>query len=158
PQEQVGTYPLPESQCDRFLLSFGLGYPDHESEMDLLAHDGADGDLNALESVINRDDLLKIRTYVRDIHISPEVRSYLLNIIEETRHNNAIVIGASPRASLALQRACQAHAFVSNRDFVIPEDVQELVRPCLAHRILMRSGQDSKQCIHDIIDRVAVPR
>ncbi len=158
PQEQVGTYPLPESQSDRFLLCFSLGYPEHEEEMSLLEHDGADEQLENMKTVLNREHILQIRKIVRNISISDEVRHYLLSIIEATRAHNSIITGASPRAALGLQRAAQAYAFIKNRDFVIPEDVQRLCESCLSHRLVLRSGQSAASIINDIIDQIPVPR
>lgn len=158
PQEQVGTYPLPESQSDRFLLRFALGYPDPDEELVLLENDGAEEQLEALQPVLNHEDVVAMRKQVRGITLSDDVRQYLLHIISATRSHNAILTGASPRAAIALQRACQALAFINKRDFVIPEDVQQLAQFCLAHRLVLRSGQDAQQVVDDIIDHTAVPR
>ena len=158
PQEQVGTYPLPESQSDRFLLRFALGYPDADEELILLENDGAEEQLEALQPVLDHAQVVAMRKQVRAITLSDDVRQYLLNIISATRSHNAILTGASPRAAIALQRACQALAFINKRDFVIPEDVQQLAQFCLAHRLVLRSGQDAQQVVDDIIDHTAVPR
>ena len=158
PQEQVGTYPLPESQTDRFLLCFSLGYPEHDQELVLLENDGADQQLEDVKTVLTRDEVISLRNHVRNITISDDVRHYLLSIIEATRNHSSISTGASPRAALALQRACQAHAFIKQRAFVIPEDIQELAAVCLSHRLILRSGQNCQTVMNDIIDQTAVPR
>jgi MoxR-like ATPase len=158
PQEQVGTYPLPESQSDRFLLCFALGYPEHDAEIGLLESDGADAQLEQMQTVLNRDQVLSLRQQVRAVSVSTEVRHYLLSIIEATRAHNAIMTGASPRAALGLQRAAQARALIDDREFVVPDDVQTLVEACLGHRMVLRSGQSPAAVLNDIIDQIPVPR
>lgn len=158
PQEQVGTYPLPESQSDRFLLCFALGYPEHDAEIGLLASDGADQQLEAMEPVLTRDQVIGLRRQVRAVNVSDDVRHYLLSIIEATRSHNAVMTGASPRAALGLQRAAQAWALIHDRTFIIPDDIQHLVEACLAHRMMLRSGQSAAAVLGDVIDQIPVPR
>ena len=158
PQEQVGTYPLPESQSDRFLLRFALGYPEANEEIILLQNDGAEQQLEALKPVLSHEEVVAMRTQVRNVTLGDDVRQYLLHIINATRSHNAIITGASPRAALALQRACQALAFINKRQFVIPEDVQQLAQYCLAHRLVLRSGQNAQNVVDEIIDQIPVPR
>ena len=158
PQDHVGTYPLPESQKDRFLLCFSLGYPERERELELLEHDGAENDLASMQPVFNLSTAQELRGQVRSVRLDSDLNDYLLDIVTLTRNDKAIAIGASPRAAIGLKRACQARALLQGRNFVIPEDIQELAVPALAHRILTKVGQDPKQIITAIIERIDVPR
>ena len=111
-----------------------------------------------MSTVIDAEQILMIRQQVRKVTLSDEVRHYLLSIIEATRSHNAIITGASPRAALGLQRASQAFAFIHDRSFVIPDDIQRLASACLSHRMVLRSGQSASAIINDIIDQIPVPR
>ncbi|MFW5752594.1 MAG: AAA family ATPase [Planctomycetota bacterium] len=158
PHDHVGTYPLPESQKDRFLLCFTLGYPQRERERELLAHDGAEDELAALEPVLNMDTATALRSEVRAIAVREPVADYILDIIAATRADDAVAVGASPRAAIGLKQACQARALLAGRGFVIPEDVQQLAVPALAHRIRAKAGQDASFAIQALLEGVPVPR
>ncbi len=158
PVDHVGTYPLPDSQRDRFLLSFRLGYPKPEDELALLARDGAEDDLGRLQRVLTADSARALRARTRQCKIDDAVRAYLLAIVHATRGAKGLTAGASPRAAIGLQRACQARAVVQGRAYVIPEDVQALAAPALAHRVGARAGQNPLSLIQALVDVVAVPR
>lgn len=158
PVDHVGTYPLPDSQRDRFLLCFGLGYPERDRERDLLVSDGAEGDLADMQVLQDGSNIQQLRRDCRQITVSDEIRSYILDLIEATRHDRALAIGASPRAALGLQRVCQAAALLDGRDFVIPNDVQQLAVAALAHRVTPRSGAQAENIISGLIAGMSVPR
>lgn len=158
PQDHVGTYPLPESQRDRFLLRFGMGYPSPERELELLCHDGAEQSLSQVRPVLDAATCRSLRAKVRGIRIEDSVRRYLLDVVAATRSARSLLQGASPRAALGLQRAAQAWALVAGREYVLPDDIQELAVPALAHRIVTRAGQDSQQAVEEAIEGVEVPR
>jgi MoxR-like ATPase len=149
---------LPDSQRDRFILRFPLGYPSRDGELDLLQADGAEQDIKAVEQQIPRSVANDLRQSVRQVHISDDVRHYLLDIIEATRNDRGLSIGASPRAALGLQRACQATALLAQRNFVTPADVQALAVPALTHRVSSRSGTNTEHIIRGIIEQVPAPR
>ncbi|TVR42647.1 MAG: AAA family ATPase [Planctomycetota bacterium] len=158
PVDHVGTYPIPDSQRDRFLLCFSLGYPEREREIELLAADGAERELQELVTVMPLDTANELRQLARQVMVSDEVRSYLLELINATRSDRAISIGASPRAALGLQRAAQAAAMLAGREFVVPSDIQALAVPALAHRVSTRSGGNAEHIIKGIVERLPAPR
>ncbi len=158
PLDHAGTFPLPDSQRDRFLVSFRLGYPGENDEAALLATDGAEGNLAQVQAVVDAKTIASLRGQARRITVAEPVRRYVLALVHGTRRHKAIQLGASPRAALGLQRACQARALLQGRAFVIPEDVQTLAGVCLAHRLSMRPGQAAGTIMQAIIDAVDVPR
>ena len=158
PLDHVGTYPLPDSQRDRFLLSFGLGYPQREQELDLLSCDGAENDLARLAPVMDLDAAESLRAQVRAVTVDEVVRGYILDLVDATRNAKGLLTGASPRAALGLQRACQAWALLAGRRFVTPDDVQQLAEPALSHRVSARVGQDAGSVIQGLIESIEVPR
>lgn len=158
PLDHVGTYALPDSQRDRFLLAFRLGYPEPDAELDLLSHDGAEGNLARLQAVFDAPTVARLRTLVRQVTVEDSVRRYLLDLVRATRQAKGLVQGASPRAGLGLQRAAQARALMKGRDFVIPEDVQSLGVAALSHRVCARAGQQTEAIIHGLLESVPVPR
>jgi MoxR-like ATPase len=158
PLDHVGTYALPDSQRDRFLLAFRLGYPESDAELDLLTNDGAEGGLARLQPVFDAATVTRLRTLVRQVKVEDSVRRYLLDLVRATRQAKGLVQGASPRAGLGLQRAAQARALMHGRDFLIPEDVQALGVAALSHRVSARAGQQADAIIHGLLESVAVPR
>ena len=157
PLDHAGTYPLPDNQRDRFLVSVGLGYPDVADELTLLTRDGAERDLAVAVAVIDGASIVRERAAVRQVRIEERVRSYLLELVRATRSTRQLLVGASPRAALGLQRAAQARAVMHDRDFVIPEDIQALAVPVLAHRVSPRAGSTAKEAITAVVDAQAVP-
>lgn len=158
PLDSAGTYPLPESQQDRFLLSFGLGYPDRTGEADLLDHDGAEHELASVASQVDLETVRSLQRACRQVRVAHAVRDYILDLMEASRRSKSLQLGASPRAALGLQRAAQAWALLAGRSFIIPDDVQELAVPVLAHRVTARVGQDPELIIGGLIESLAVPR
>jgi MoxR-like ATPase len=158
PHDHVGTYPLPDSQRDRFLVCFSLGYPEAGDELALYQGDGAARALGDLTPLADPPRLEELRRAAARITVDTRVRRYLVDVVRGTRGARGVIQGASPRAGLGLQRAVQARAFLLGRDFAIPEDVQALVQPCLAHRIAVRSGTAPAAVLDAVLDSVPVPR
>ena len=139
PIESAGTYPLPEAQLDRFALRFGLGYVSADEEVAMLSAQGAAHPINSLTPVASLEEVLAVRRAVTQVRISEPVRRYIVGIVGATRKRGPIRLGASPRASLALQRLSQALALIDGEEFVAPEHVREIAVPALAHRVTLDS-------------------
>jgi len=165
PAEHYGTYPLPESQMDRFLLRVSLGYPHKQVERELLRERGGADPVGKVVPVV---DLAAVRTLqdgVETIRVDDALVDYAMQIVEETRRHPAIAVGVSTRGVLAWYRATQAAALAAGRDFVIPDDIKGLAVPCLAHRLVLaqahdtlgRARTDAERLIAEIVGRVAVP-
>jgi len=158
PTDHVGTYPLPDSQRDRFLMSYRLGYPELEQELALLSHDGAEHELSRLTPILDLAGARALRDQAQAVRIEESVRRYLLELVRSTRSLKGLAQGASPRAALGLQRACQARALIRGRDFVIPDDVQALAVACLSHRVTARAGQPPEPIIQHLTEVTPAPR
>jgi len=162
PIDHEGTFPLPEAQLDRFLMRFSLGYPKMDEELqmlDLLQHRHP---LEDLQPVITVDELLACQAAIRDIHVDEKVRQYLLQIVHDTREHEDLVLGASPRASIALFRSGQAMAAVRGRTFVQPDDIKRVAGPILNHRVILKPDSrlrkvSAEDIISDIVAEIAVP-
>ncbi len=158
PQTQAGTFPLPESQLDRFLMRIVLGYPDRHTERGILA--GADRRdlLQDIKPVFNVKQLLKMQQQVRSLHISPALLDYIQDILQFSRHSRHFSTGLSPRAGLALLHAAQAWAFINNRDIVIPDDVKAILPAIVLHRLIVKEDQN---CTHEkimtLFDEIRIP-
>jgi len=137
PAEFEGTYPLPENQLDRFLMRISLGYPDAIAEAELLDLRPATTVLDQIKPVIHRDDVLSMQREVDSVHLSEPIRHYIVEIARASRESDEILVGLSPRGSLALAQAARAWAWMDGRDFVEPDDVQALLVPVCAHRIMI---------------------
>ena len=162
PIELEGTFPLPEAQLDRFMLQLQLGYPSLQEEETILERYELSDPMLDLKPVVTVDDLLALRRQVTTIHVSAAVRGYLLQLVRTTREHPLVVLGASPRGTLALFRASQALAALRGRDFVIPSDIQALCPALLTHRIHISPqtrlrGRTPQQIIADITEQVPVP-
>jgi MoxR-like ATPase len=137
PVEYEGTYPLPEAQLDRFMVRLSLGYPSADAESGMLAeHEGGDRVLE-LEAVVDRQEVLEAQDTARRVHASKALRDYIIALLRRTREDDRVELGASPRAGLMLLRAAKAHALLLGRDHALPDDVQALAEPVLAHRIML---------------------
>jgi MoxR-like ATPase len=162
PIELEGTFPLPEAQLDRFMLQLQLGYPTLEEEEAILVRYERRNPLDDLQPVVTIDNLLALRQQVNIIHVSAAVRGYLLQLVRSTREHPLVVLGVSPRGTLALFRASQALAALRGRDFVIPSDIQALCPALLTHRIHISPqtrlrGRTPQQIVADITEQVPVP-
>ncbi len=163
PAEQIGTYPLPEAELDRFMMKISIGYPDREMQM-TLAKSFLNGSLlEPLEPVVSTDDIIKLKSDVKNVIMSDELTSYALNIIDVTRGLEELEYGLSPRAGLDLLIASKALAFINDRDFVIPDDIISMAKVTLPHRLVLTSKsrieKDSGiKIITRAIDKVKRPR
>ena len=136
PIEMEGTYPLPEAQRDRFTARIAIGYPDRDAELAMLDSHGSSSPLDALEPVAHGSDVRALVAAVRGVHVAHSIKQYVISMVNATRSSADLRLGASPRATLHLLRASRAYAALDGRDFVIPDDVQALASPVLAHRLL----------------------
>ncbi|HEY8935232.1 MAG TPA: MoxR family ATPase [Cyclobacteriaceae bacterium] len=166
PIEQEGTYRLPEAQLDRFLFRLKLGYPALDHEIEILKKfrdDFSSKILDNVQPVISRQDLKDCQELIEKIHIKDEILVYIAKLIDSTRNNGDLVLGASPRASLAIMRAAKAIAAMSGRDFVTPDDVKYVVHPVLNHRIMLTAeremeGIETEDVIKELTERIEIPR
>lgn len=144
PIEYLGTYPLPESQLDRFLLRISLGYPSAEEELELLRVGGVEAELESVRPVLEVEELVLLQERVKQVRVVPGLLEYMLELVTRTRAHASLVVGVSTRGALALHRACQALAVLEGRDYVIPDDVLRLAVPVMAHRIVLSGGETSE--------------
>jgi MoxR-like ATPase len=139
PIEYEGTYPLPEAQLDRFLIRTGIGYPSREDEIELLSRRLARGeDEVELRPVVDAPTLVAMQNALEDVHVSPAIEGYIVDLVTATRNSSRLSVGASPRGTLALLKLGRAKAALDGRDFVVPEDVKAIAAPALAHRLTLR--------------------
>ena len=162
PVEQEGTYRLPESQLDRFLMRLSLGYPGREAELAILDSNGAADSLHALRPVVSAAEVVQMCAAVRTVHIAGVLKSYMVDLAELSRTHTGLLLGLSPRATLQLARATRAHAAAHGRDYAIPDDVKAVAIPVLSHRVVLRPeassrGLTSDAAIREILAAVPVP-
>ena len=156
PVESVGAYPLPEAQLDRFAMKLRIGYPDRKSELELLARSGRSTEEVVAERVLEPGQLLQLQQEVARVSVELPVREYLVNLAEATRANHSFALGLSPRGLLQWQRTAQAKAMLQGRDFMIPEDVQDVAIPVLSVRLTGVVG-DVENAIASVLESVSVP-
>jgi MoxR-like ATPase len=165
PAEHYGTYPLPESQMDRFLLRISLGYPAKSIERELLRERTGGDPVARLTPVVDLKTVISLQDGVESIRVDDALVDYAMNVVEETRKHPGISVGVSTRGALAWYRAAQAGALAAGRDFVVPDDFKSLAVPALAHRLVLAQAHDSlarmrtdaERAIADIVGRVAIP-
>jgi MoxR-like ATPase len=152
PYEFEGTYPLPESQLDRFLMRLRIGYPDRVAEREMLRCHRTGEPIGQLQPALGGDDVVVLQQAVRQVRVDDSLADYILDLIAATRSHPDVYLGGSPRAALSLYRAAQALALVEGRDYVVPDDVKRLARPVLAHRILAKDFRQGTR--DDVADRI----
>ncbi|MDQ2084833.1 MoxR family ATPase [Herbivorax sp. ANBcel31] len=162
PIESFGTYPLPEAQMDRFFLKLTIGYPSKSEEKLIIDRFGIENPLRKLSPVCSTSDLLKFQEDVRNVKVEECLKSYIIEIVSETRENQHITVGCSPRGSLNLYRASKAWAYIKGRDYVLPDDIQDMAIPVLSHRIIMNQEAKmenitSDNVIEEVLLNVKVP-
>lgn len=163
PHEHYGTYPLPESQKDRFLMRLSIGYPDEKHEKEILREEIDFRSVEKLSAVTRKDAVIESMAKIRGIKVEESLDEYVLKIVKETRESPFLELGVSPRGSIALRRAAQANAFIDARAFVLPDDIKAVAVQVLSHRILVKSlngdseSSRSEKIIRDILERVPVP-
>jgi MoxR-like ATPase len=161
PVEYEGTFPLPEAQLDRFLLRTSMGYPDLEDEREMLRGQRQGHPVERLKPVVDGTALTAFRQAVADVHVDVSLENYILKIVSRTRTHPDLALGASPRGSLALYKASQALAALKNRDYVIPDDIKQLVAPVLGHRLILKAegqlrGRTTALVLQGVMDGVDV--
>ena len=157
PIETRGTFPLPEAQLDRFMMRLSCGYPSKETEKEIIEMNLNNIPVNELKPVAGSKDILNIQNDLNKIILSDPIRDYIINIIHATRESHNIIIGASPRAGIALAKSARSRALIKNRDYVIPDDIKALAVPVLAHRIIADSSQNAAIILENIIDNIPTP-
>ena len=163
PIEMEGTYPLPEAQRDRFTARISMGYPSAESELAMLDSHGSSSPLDALEPVAQAEDMRELIAAVRTVHVAEPLKQYVIRLVAATRSSPELRLGASPRATLHLLRAGRARAALDSRDFVIPDDMQALALPVLAHRLLpsaeaVVTQQPPERVLAAIVEHLPLPQ
>lgn len=162
PIEHAGTYPLPESQLDRFLMRISIGYPDRAGELAILDAPDSAQKMARMSPVASARDIQAMTAISQDVHVAQSLKGYVVDIAQATRKHPALSLGMSPRACLALLRASRARALASGRNYVVPDDIKAMAEPVLAHR-LIRSSQvssnsiDTRAILSDVLARVPVP-
>lgn len=161
PVETAGTFPLPEAQLDRFMIKISMGLPDVSEEIIIMNRFMKNSPAENVESVLTTDDIIKAQREYEDVYIHPELVKYIAEIVHATRNNKNVVNGVSPRGTLALLRASKAFAYISGRNYVIPEDIKQLSIPVLAHRLMPAAGtgraDGRKTIMEEILNSVTVP-
>lgn len=161
PLDHEGTYPLPESQLDRFLMRISIGYPGRNDAVDILEH-SATADPLSIAPVATSHQVTAMAALVRGVHVAPDLRDYIVSLAEASRHHHAIALGASPRATLFLQRVAQALAASHDRAYVIPDDIKAIAHPVLGHRLVLTpeaqlQGLAVDRVLGELLDSVPVP-
>jgi MoxR-like ATPase len=156
PIEHEGTYPLPEAQLDRFMMRLVMGYPSRSKELEILETHGQQSSYSDLGPVVSAEDVQRMVMVARRVYVSDAVKEYLVDTVEATRHDPDLLLGASPRATLFLQRAARTRAAVEGRHYVTPDDVKATLRPVLIHRMILRpEAQMRGAVLADIVDGIA---
>ena len=165
PSEHHGTYPLPESQLDRFMLRLHIGYPDINDERQILRDRRSGDPLGAVEPVMSQADVVDLQAMVNEVRVDDALIDYLLEIVNLTRVSDQLELGISPRGTLALFRSAQALALIEGRDYCIADDIKRLVMPCFAHRVILNARsavvrnrmREAERILHEILQKVSVP-
>lgn len=162
PLEHHGTYPLPESQLDRFLMRLSVGYPVRDVEVGLLTNRRADAPVDKLERLTTPKAFVGLQKKVESVHLSKDVAGYIMDVVGATRRDSRVRMGVSTRGVLALGQACRAWAFMRGRDFVVPDDARRLIVPCLSHRLRLTGTMaddrgTAEATMEDIASKIAVP-
>ena len=162
PVDQEGTFPLPEAQLDRFLVKLSLGYPSYEEEAQMLTRLQRGHPIDDLQPVVTAADVIACQDAVREIHVDEKIKRYVLDIVHGSREHEDIVLGGSPRASIAMFRCSQALAALQGRDFVIPDDVKRMAQPVLNHRVILKPESRLRKktpsvVVKEIVDDARVP-
>lgn len=161
PVETAGTFPLPEAQLDRFMMRLSVGLPSEAEEIAILDRFMKKDPGEELEAVVSLDELAQMRDAVREVYVHPEIEKYMVEIVAMTRKKDKVIMGVSPRGTLALLRAVKAYAALSGRSYCIPDDVKTLAVPVLSHRLKVNYGYqtegDSRKVIEEILESVQTP-
>ncbi|WP_017653390.1 AAA family ATPase [Fortiea contorta] len=157
PVEYQGTFPLPEAQMDRFMLSLSLGYPSESEELQMLLTQSTGVKIDQLQPCVTLAEVTQLRQLCAQVRVETSLQQYMLELVRATRQDEEISLGVSPRGTLALQRATQALAFILGRDYAIPDDVKFLVPHVLCHRLIPRSGRTARSVVERLLRSIAIP-
>lgn len=158
PIETYGTFPLPESQLDRFMMKISIGYPERQAEKQILKEGSSREDLYRISPVIDRDEIIEMQSEIRKTYMSDKIISWILDFVEATRKDNRILLGLSTRAGLSITYTAKAYAYFRNRDYVVVEDVKELIPYVASHRVILKEDSLSKEeVILSILQNISVP-
>ena len=162
PVESQGTFPLPEAQLDRFLIKINMGYPTLEEGKQIFKRFIENNPLEELKSICKKEDIIEAREISKKIYVSDDIQEYILKIVQETLNNENIVLGVSPRGSLAMLKACQVYAAINGRSFVNPDDIKILAPFIFSHRLIIKStlrikGLSNEDVVNEVLSKVEVP-
>ena len=160
PLESYGTFPLPEAQVDRFFMKLSLGYMTRQQEMQVLTRQATTDIIAEIQPVVTREETHYVKTHFREVEVGADVRNYLMDLVEKTRKESQFISGVSTRGALALYKACQVNAAFAGRDYVLPEDIRDVARPVLGHRIFSGGGaraQEAELLLDRMIGEIPVP-
>ena len=162
PVEYLGTYPLPEAQIDRFFMKISIGYPTNSEESYILSRFQFSNPLDKLLPVAESNDIIALQEEIKNVHVDATLGNYIVDIVSQTRKNQDVILGSSPRGSLSLFRAAQAWAFYNERDYVLPDDIKKMVIPVLSHRLMLKQETKLKkinpeEILNSIVGRINVP-
>ena len=160
PLESYGTFPLPEAQVDRFFMKLSLGYMTRQQEMQVLTRQATTDIIAEIQPVVTREETHYLKTHFREVEVGADVRNYLMDLVEKTRKESQFISGVSTRGALALYKACQVNAAFAGRDYVLPEDIRDVARPVLGHRIFSGGGaraQEAELLLDRMIGEIPVP-
>jgi len=161
PFEYKGTFPLPENQLDRFAIRISIGYPDFESEKQILLNTRSNTITDGVTPVLSKDDVLYLQSMVEQVNVDESILNYILEIVNKTRSNKIFDLGVSPRGAIALKLAAQANAIVEGRTYCIPDDVKNMARAVLAHRVILKSEarniSSEEEAIDEVLENTKVP-
>ena len=160
PLESYGTFPLPEAQVDRFFMKLSLGYMTRQQEMQVLTRQATTDIIAEIQPVVTREETHYVKTHFREVEVGADVRNYMMDLVEKTRKESQFISGVSTRGALALYKACQVNAAFAGRDYVLPEDIRDVARPVLGHRIFSGGGaraQEAELLLDRMIGEIPVP-
>lgn len=160
PVEQFGTFPLPESQMDRFMMKISIGYPSREAEREILKGGSKREELYRISPILDKDEVLKIQNEIEQVYLSDKVIEYILDIVEATRNSKYFASGLSIRGTLTLAKTARTNAYFKGRDYVIPEDIKELLPYTIPHRVILHEiyqNTDSEELILSVVENIPVP-
>ncbi|WP_258871422.1 AAA family ATPase, partial [Halobacillus trueperi] len=162
PIEYEGTYPLPEAQLDRFLIKMKMGYPSAKQEMEMLSRTSNGHPIEGISAVLTRDELVDLQKEVLEVYVDRTVNRYIIDLVTGTRTHDGVYLGVSPRGSIALMKAAKAYAFIHDRDYVVPDDVQFMAPYVLSHRMILTSearfeGQTAEAIIDSLLSSTSIP-
>jgi MoxR-like ATPase len=162
PLEHEGTYPLPEAQLDRFMMRLRVGYPDRAKELEMLDTHGVRSTFPELAPVVHADDVMALTDIARQVYVAPQLKGYIVDVVTATRQHGEVLLGASPRSALFLQRVARARAAAEGRGFVTPDDIKMVALPVLEHRMAMRPeaamrGTTVEDAVESVLRGLSVP-